>query len=79
VKTKQVGREIQPVKAPQPTNVVNLMDALRRSIEAEKAGATRSKSPEPQRPDLREPARQRRAAAAARDKVRQSPRSKKAK
>jgi non-homologous end joining protein Ku len=37
VKAKQAGREIQPVTAPQPTNVINLMDALRRTVAAEKA------------------------------------------
>jgi DNA end-binding protein Ku len=45
VKAKQSSREIQPVKAPQPANVINLMDALRRSIAAEKAEAEKSRPP----------------------------------
>ena len=36
VKAKQAGREVQPAPTPRPANVINLMDALRRSIEAEK-------------------------------------------
>jgi DNA end-binding protein Ku len=32
---KQAGVEIKPAKAQKPTNVVNLMDALKRSVEAE--------------------------------------------
>jgi DNA end-binding protein Ku len=81
IKAKQAGREPQPAAAPHPANVINLMDALRRSIATEKAAVAKSKPPEAQRPEVREPAPQRRAAAAAtaRDKVQKSPRSKKAK
>jgi DNA end-binding protein Ku len=81
IKAKQGGRELQPAETPQPTNVINLMDALRRSIATEKAEPAKSKAPEAQRREVREPEPQRRAAAAASepDKVRKSPRPKKAK
>ncbi len=35
LRKKQAGEKITPAKAPKPSNVVNLMDALRRSVEAE--------------------------------------------
>src|SRR6266568_1644757 len=38
---KQAGVEIKPEKRPAPTNVVNLMDALRKSVHAE-GGAARA-------------------------------------
>src|SRR6266516_6188756 len=38
---KQAGVEIKPAKRPEPTNVVNLMDALRKSVHAE-GGAARA-------------------------------------
>jgi len=54
---KQAGLppEQQPEAAP-PTNVVNLMDALRRSIDAEKPAATRVKGAERKKP-AKEPER----------------------
>jgi DNA end-binding protein Ku len=36
IKSKQDGHKTKSVSAPKPSNVVNLMDALRKSIEAEK-------------------------------------------
>jgi DNA end-binding protein Ku len=36
---KQAGVEIKPEKRPAPTNVVNLMDALRKSVQAEEGAA----------------------------------------
>jgi DNA end-binding protein Ku len=40
IKSKQSGRPVEPAQvAPAPSNVVNLMDALRRSIEADEKGA----------------------------------------
>ncbi len=36
LKKKQAGEKITPAKAAKPSNVVNLMDALRRSVEAER-------------------------------------------
>jgi DNA end-binding protein Ku len=45
VKSKQAGKPIQAPKAPPPSNVINLMDALRKSIGTEK-GEER-KRPEP--------------------------------
>jgi DNA end-binding protein Ku len=37
VKSKQTGKPVELPKAPQPSNVINLMDALRRSIGSERA------------------------------------------
>jgi DNA end-binding protein Ku len=81
IKAKQSGRELQPAAAPQPTNVINLMDALRRSIAAEKDEAAKSRAAKPQRIGVEDTVPKRRAAAAAsaRDKVLKSPRSKKGK
>jgi DNA end-binding protein Ku len=81
VKTKQAGREVEPAPTPRPSNVINLMDALRRSIEAEKTqpGTTRSAQPLPAAAEITPPKRRAAAAAAPRDRVRKSPRPKKAK
>jgi DNA end-binding protein Ku len=43
LKQKQAGVEIKPAKASKPANVINLMDALRRSVETE--GATARTAP----------------------------------
>jgi DNA end-binding protein Ku len=52
LKDKQAGREIKAPKEAKPSNVINLMDALRRSIESDKAGksAKSEKSPAARRP-----------------------------
>jgi DNA end-binding protein Ku len=39
LKSKETGQPVHIPEAPRPSNVVNLMDALRRSIAAEKGGA----------------------------------------
>jgi DNA end-binding protein Ku len=39
LKKKQVGQKLAPPTEQRPTNVVNLMDALRRSMEAQGGGA----------------------------------------
>ena len=79
VKTKQAGREVEPAPTPRPSNVINLMDALRRSIETEKTQSRKTKAAEPQpAPAETTPPKRRVAAAAApRDRVRKSPRPKK--
>jgi DNA end-binding protein Ku len=77
VKAKQGGREIESAKAPQPTNVINLMDALRRSVANEKTRAERPRAPEEQRDNA--PKRRAAAAATVKDEVRKSPRAKKPK
>jgi DNA end-binding protein Ku len=43
LKKKQAGKKITPTKAAKPTNVVNLMDALRKSVQAE--GGTAKTAP----------------------------------
>ena len=40
IKAKRAGKEAPTSPAPKPSNVINLMDALRRSVKGEKAGAT---------------------------------------
>src|SRR5260370_41936238 len=40
LRRKQEGKRIEPIReAPQPSNVVNLMDALRKSVQAEGGGS----------------------------------------
>jgi DNA end-binding protein Ku len=41
LKRKQAGKPIERAKPNTPSNVVNLMDALRQSVQAEKAGSSR--------------------------------------
>jgi len=43
VKSKQTGAPVRTPAAPQPSNVVNLIDALRRSLEAEKGAGPKPK------------------------------------
>ena len=38
IKAKRAGKEPPPPSTPQPSNVINLMDALRRSLKAERGG-----------------------------------------
>ena len=40
IKAKRAGKEPPTAPAPQPSNVINLMDALRRSVKGAKGGAT---------------------------------------
>jgi DNA end-binding protein Ku len=46
IKAKRAGKEPPSAPTPRPSNVINLMDALRRSVKGEKGGgsATRAKS-----------------------------------
>jgi hypothetical protein len=41
LKKKQSGQKIEAPRQSEPSNVVNLMDALRRSVETERAGSER--------------------------------------
>jgi DNA end-binding protein Ku len=81
IRAKQSGREVRPVEPPQPSNVINLMDALRRSVASEKAGVAKPKTPDAPRPGVAETPPKRRAAAVAagKDPTRRSPRRKKTK
>src|SRR5262245_61009250 len=54
IKAKQAGKPAPKLAEPQPSNVINLMDALRRSVKAEQSGA------KPQAPSRRKRAPQRR-------------------
>jgi DNA end-binding protein Ku len=48
VKSKQTGKPVELPKAPQPSNVINLMDALRKSIGSERAeGRSRAAASKP--------------------------------
>jgi len=51
LRRKQEGKRIEPIReAPRPSNVVNLMDALRKSVQAEGGGApARSRAPSGER------------------------------
>jgi DNA end-binding protein Ku len=44
LKKKQSGEEIEAPREREPSKVVNLMDALRRSVESERGGGERRKS-----------------------------------
>jgi DNA end-binding protein Ku len=81
VKAKQGGPALQPAEIPRLSNVINLMDALRRSVASEKAEAAKSRAAEEQRTPVdkeTKPKRRAAAAASAKDDVRKSTRSKKA-
>ena len=45
IKAKQAGQEPPSVETPKPSNVINLMDALRRSVQGSKGAPAASKSP----------------------------------
>ena len=47
LKKKQEGKPIEAPSEREPTNVVNLMDALRRSVETERAGGGERRKPAP--------------------------------
>ncbi len=49
IAAKQAGRKPPPPAVPQPTNVVNLMDALRRSVQAERGAAAEPSSSKPRK------------------------------
>jgi DNA end-binding protein Ku len=45
IRSKQAGEPLKAPEAPRPSNVVNLMDALRRSIDAERPEPSTKKAP----------------------------------
>jgi DNA end-binding protein Ku len=47
LKKKQAGEKIEAPKERAPAKVINLMDALRRSVEAERGGGGRRKGERP--------------------------------
>ena len=53
LKHKQAGKPVVKARAAQPSNVVNLMDALRSSVAAEKSGAKTSRKAKGKPEDLR--------------------------
>jgi len=50
IRAKQAGRSVEPRKLDKPSNVVNLMDALRRSIDNEKGAAEEAPKRRPAAP-----------------------------
>jgi DNA end-binding protein Ku len=72
LRSKETGQPVHIPEAPRPSNVVNLMDALRRSIAAEKGGAperaSKGKAPSKtsaEREKAKEPAKKARKARKA--------------
>ena len=63
LKKKQSGQKIEAPREPSPAKVINLMDALRRSVQAERGG-------EPRKSERRTPARHRAPKKAARSSAR---------
>jgi DNA end-binding protein Ku len=65
LRKKQAGEKIAPAAQPQPAKVINLMDALRKSLETERGGAVRAKPKagpaSRQRAPAKAPAKQKRA------------------
>jgi DNA end-binding protein Ku len=53
IRSKQTGDPVSAPEAPRPSNVVNLMEALRRSIDAEAATTAPKKAPAKRRSDSR--------------------------
>jgi DNA end-binding protein Ku len=45
LKKKQAGEKIEAPKERAPAKVINLMDALRRSVEAERGGSAKRQAP----------------------------------
>jgi DNA end-binding protein Ku len=64
LKKKQSGQKIEAPREREPSKVVNLMDALRRSVETERAGGERRK-PAPRAGDHRAPKKAGRSSARA--------------
>jgi DNA end-binding protein Ku len=64
LKKKQSGQKIETPREREPSKVVNLMDALRRSVETERAGGDRRK-PAPRAADHRAPKKAGRSSARA--------------
>jgi DNA end-binding protein Ku len=50
IRSKQSGQPLRAPEAPRPSNVVNLMEALRRSIDAEVSSSAPKKAPSKSRP-----------------------------
>jgi DNA end-binding protein Ku len=75
VRSKQEGHKTKAVSSPKPSNVVNLMDALRKSIEAEKPAAkSKAKTAQRKKPSAggRSSAKGRNAASRSRNMKRAS-------
>lgn len=69
IKAKKAGRPLPKTEDPKPSNVINLMDALRRSVKGEKESGAPSKASGRRKPAARAHARKK---PAARRKVRKA-------
>lgn len=81
IAAKQAGRKPQAAPTAQPSNVINLMDALRRSVNAERGGGssndnTRGKSKSTSKASVSKIARKRPAKAAAKTAAKRAPAAK---
>jgi DNA end-binding protein Ku len=73
IKSKQAGMPLQPAPAPRPANVINLMDALRRSIaEGERTAGVKADVQE-KSSKAKDAPRQRAVAASRRSAVKKGP------
>jgi DNA end-binding protein Ku len=59
IKAKRAGKAPPESAAPQPSNVVNLMDALRRSVQADRGGRTSRRPGAPRSSARKRPATRR--------------------
>ncbi|MFT4079071.1 Ku protein [Rhodomicrobium sp.] len=81
IKAKQAGRPVEAARPAQPTNVINLMDALRKSVAAEKGTKIAAAPASKEEPKAKKSAAKAapRAAAEARAEPERKPRAAKAK
>ncbi len=74
IKAKRAGKAAPAPSAPKPTNVINLMDALRKSVKAEKGDtkAAKADAPAPRRGSSRATSTRKRPAAPRRGRVKRA-------
>ena len=61
IRKKSAGQTIMPAKREEPSNVINLMDALRKSVEAERGGGGHTQRTRKKKPPARSASRRRKA------------------